>query len=99
GLRQGELLRGAAPRGEAAPARPALARGESPVREGLAQALVLTRALIRPARAPESEPSVNIRVMRALGNIAAGQVLLLAALERTAAACPFCGGKGASGLL
>ncbi len=37
--------------------------------------------------------------MRALGKIAAVQLVLLAAFERVASACPFCGGKGASGLL
>jgi hypothetical protein len=37
--------------------------------------------------------------MRALWKAAAIQIGLLCAFERLAAACPFCGGKGASGLL
>ena len=37
--------------------------------------------------------------MRTLGKIVAAQLVLLAAFERVASACPFCGGKGASGLL
>lgn len=36
--------------------------------------------------------------MRALGKTAAIQLALLAGFERIASACPFCGGKGASGL-
>jgi hypothetical protein len=37
--------------------------------------------------------------MRALWKVAALQIGLLCAFERLAAACPFCGGRGASGLL
>ncbi len=36
--------------------------------------------------------------MQPLGKIAAVQLVLLVAFERIAFACPFCGGKGASGL-
>jgi hypothetical protein len=37
--------------------------------------------------------------MWAFRKMAVAQLVLLAALERIAFACPFCGGKGASGLL
>ena len=37
--------------------------------------------------------------MRASGGKAAGQIALLCTFEGLASACPFCGGKGANGLL
>jgi hypothetical protein len=36
--------------------------------------------------------------MRVLAKMAVVQLVLVAAFERLASACPFCGGKGASGL-
>jgi hypothetical protein len=36
--------------------------------------------------------------MRAFGEMAIVSLVLLAAFEQVASACPFCGGKGASGL-